>query len=204
MTQHPRQLQTRARLHAIAFTLAAFFLMLTAITACEHTHPIADHDHHHTHDLPEHDHQHQHTIDLEALHKELVGIYGLESLDTTDQPVDGWLRTERQRTIETVSGGLEIHTDYKFRMFTSFPTSSWWTLRAEGSTPVYYSITPTTLHFYATRAHRSAGYDITGTRLNYTWDGDILTLTHFYVSKTGSHPTYAYITTTKWRKVGAK
>lgn len=82
MTQHPRQLQTRARLHAIVFTLAVFFLMLTA-TGCEHTHPLAEHEHHHIH-------QHEHTQEplaevlrkkAEALHRELVGKHRLESLE---------------------------------------------------------------------------------------------------------------------------
>ena len=167
---------------ALVFVCVGFFLMLTAITGCGHTHPIAEHEHPHEHDH-HHTHQHDHAPEplAEVLHRELVGTYRLESV-------------ERQWATGKVRGELTLTLEYKFVIsaeaeYNLFGRQSvepidpkWWEwgdLFSWVPDTLYYRIAPDRPAFvlYQTAGHRF--YHQPANALEYKWDGKVLTLIHF-------------------------
>lgn len=196
--------QGKKAMHSI-LALATLFLILTT-TACEHTHPLADHDHQHTHDLPAHNHRHQHGTDLQALHEDLVGTYQLRTVQTTTVKSNDNRTYKNKRSIEIeeqaeekVTDTIRLHiTTDKFEIQPKqWPWPTWpsgepdrrWhsiqTVRQVINTePVhYYLIEPTNITFYPASALRYTKRYGLSYHVYYTWDSNgLLTLTRAYVN----------------------
>ncbi len=167
--------------------------MLSAITGCGHTHPIAEHEHPHEHDH-HHTHQHDHTHEplADALHGELTGTYRLESV-------------VREWATRKVRGELKITPDYKFvnsaeAEYNPSGDPDWWDwgpLLPWAPGTFYYRIEPDRSAFvlYRTAGHRF--YNQAAYALEYKWDGKVLTLTHFDLIGDYSSDKV----TMKWRKL---
>lgn len=204
---------------ATVFVCVSFFLMLTAITGCGHTHPLAEHKHPHEHDH-HHSHQHDHTHEPleqepleEVLHRELVGTYRLESVEQVEQRIRGVERRRSDHGSEKtgkVRGELTIAMDYKFVIsaeeeyqYDELEWLEWFDLFGWMPLSVYYGIRPGSsfLIFYYTEGHRLLGRTIPDRTLKYTWDGKVLTLTNIDIEKSFGRDVGSTVTIMKWRKL---
>ncbi|MDE0185802.1 MAG: hypothetical protein OXP71_10145 [Candidatus Poribacteria bacterium] len=184
----------------LIFPCVGFFLMLTPLTGCGHTHPIPKHAHPHEHDH-HHTHQHDHTHDPleEVSHGELAGTYRLESIARVHQN-EGVERPSGLEATGEIRGVLRITLDHKF-VITAENNPNWlgWTdLFAWMPASFYYRNLPDsrTLVLFYTDGHRFFNKD-PAYALEYKWNGTVLTLTHFAL-----HGRYsADNVTMKWRKL---
>lgn len=185
---------------ALVFVCVGYSLMLTPLAGCGHKPPIAEqvnlheHNHHHTH---QHDHTHEPLA--KALHSDLAGTYRLESIASVHQN-EGVERPSGLEATGNLRGELKITLDYKFVISAeNDPNLLGWTdLFSWLPASFYYRILPDspTLVLFYTEGHRFFNND-PAHALEYTWDGTVLTLTHFAL-----HGRYSSDKVTmKWRKL---